>query len=82
MKNCDHSRKIRSMEWPDGGTSELCGDCLKTRYIDDSAFFDFHDQTDWQDHKYRSPADWYAEAVKVQKALDISVERARKSKKS
>lgn len=67
---CEHKRKVRQMEWPDGGTSELCEDCLLTRHVDVIT-------TEWQDHGYKSPADWYNEAEKLQRGMDKSLEEFR-----
>ena len=61
--SCEHKR-IRHMTWPDNGTSELCVDCLLTRHSWEQGI------TDWQDHKYMSPADWYKEAMELQMQMD------------
>jgi len=57
-KPCKH-RRVSGMTWPDGGTSELCTDCLKTRYITEI------DESEWQDHGYVIEAEWYKEAYEL-----------------
>lgn len=70
-KACWH-KKALGMAWPDGGESQLCPDCLKTRHID-------VENTEWQDHNYNSIGDWYREAAKLQdKRDDIVPEEPKK----
>jgi len=57
--DCEH-KWAYSMHWPDGGTSELCSNCLMTRHIDDVI------TTEWQDHGYKAISDWYYEAAELQ----------------
>ncbi len=60
---CAHKIK-RSMYWPDGGNSEVCATCLKTRHIWEQG------ETEWQNHEYKSIIDWYKEAVSLQHSMD------------
>lgn len=62
--SCEHKR-ISNMTWPDGGDSELCRDCLMTRYHWE------WDSTEWQNHGYKTPKDWYQEAADLQHQIDI-----------
>jgi len=69
MRPCKHDKFTRTMEWPDGGTSELCESCLKTRHIDEIS------ETEWQNHKYASVADWYKEAEGLQRGMEKILNR-------
>lgn len=60
---CQHPR-AKSMDWPDGGGSELCITCLKTRHHTEQ------ETSEWQDHQYKTISDWYLEASKLQNTLD------------
>lgn len=56
---CLH-KQIKKMDWPDGSYSEVCIKCLQTRLIWEQG------ESEWQEHKYKSLADWYKEALEVQ----------------
>ena len=56
--------RVRTMSWPDGGQSDLCTDCLGTRHHCE------FDTTEWQDHGYKTPRDWYFEAAQLQHDID------------
>lgn len=71
---CNH-RNTREMEWPDGGTSRLCNDCLMTQWED------IEIGSDWQSHNYKGPEDWYLEAAKLQKKLHTKESEAAKPQK-
>ena len=73
-KPCPHRRKSR-MTWPDGGDSELCTDCLKTRYHTEM------DTTEWQDHGYVIEADWYKEGFEMAVKMRATNGPPRKRKK-
>lgn len=60
---CQH-RRLRNMTWPDNCDSELCIDCLLTRHHWEQG------STEWQDHNYKSAADWYYEAFEVEEAIE------------
>ena len=62
-KKCKHKR-YRQMEWPDGGASICCITCLMTKHYTEQ------EQSDWQDHDYRSIADWYKEAEELQRGME------------
>ena len=59
---CEH-RRARRMTWPDNGDSELCTDCLLTRHHWEQG------DSGWQDHGYKSPADWYREAAEFEDSM-------------
>lgn len=64
LKPCIHNKRIRKMYWPDGGESWLCDDCLLTKHHTEDS------ESEWQNHSYKSPADWYQEAADLQKQID------------
>lgn len=56
-KVCTHSGKIFSAKFEYIGKCEFCGDCFKTRYIQDNV------ATGWQNHNFKSVYDWFAELL-------------------
>ena len=62
---CSH-KSTRSMPWPDGKRGELCLDCLKVRILSD---FGNQATGDWEDHGYKSVADWYDEAALAERMI-------------
>ena len=65
---CEH-RRVRRMTWPDNGDSELCTDCLLTRHHWEQG------DSGWQDHGYKSPADWYREAAEFEDSMTENIEQ-------
>lgn len=62
--SCKHKpMRRRRMDWPDGGGSELCEECLMARHIDMV-------DTEWQDHGYKTISDWYREAAQFQDVMN------------
>ena len=60
---CEH-RRTRQMVWPDNGSAEVCTDCLLTRHHWEQG------ETEWQNHNYKTVADWYQEAADLQRSMD------------
>lgn len=61
-EDCQHKR-IRQMDWPDNGSVEVCTDCLLTRHHWEQG------ETEWQDHGYKTVADWYKEAEELERSM-------------